>query len=61
MLNKYFGDYDFITYHYECENKQQAKIIIPRNATTNDILAIKEMFDVVLKRRYKVNLEVLKK
>jgi len=48
---------EYIKQDYEIENGQLAQIIIPKNATADDLIAIKDMLDILIKRRFKVNLE----
>ena len=42
---------------YNCENKINAKIMIPKDATKDDLKGIREMLDVVIKRHFKVESE----
>ena len=52
---------DLIKYYiqeYNCENKMIAKIMIPQDATKDDLKGIREMLDVVIKRHFKVESEV---
>ena len=42
---------------YTCENKTIAKIMIPVDATQDDLKGIREMLDVVIKRHFKVESE----
>ena len=49
-------DMYYIT-QYTCENRQIAKIIIPQDATKDDLKGIREMLDVVIKRHFKVESE----
>lgn len=39
---------------YTCESGKWAKIIIPENATKDDLADIKETLDVIIKRRFKI-------
>ena len=39
---------------YTCENGEIAKIIIPVDATQDDLKGIREMLGVVIKRHFKV-------
>ena len=51
---------DLIKYYiqeYNCENKMIAKIVIPQDATKDDLKGIREMLDVVIKRHFKVESE----
>ena len=43
---------------YTCENRTTAKIMIPQDATKDDLKGIREMLDVVIKRHFKVKSEV---
>ncbi|MBR4496080.1 MAG: hypothetical protein IKP12_02995 [Acholeplasmatales bacterium] len=47
----------FIEQKYETESGRYAKIIIPRDATKDDLVALKEMFEILLKRKFKLNEE----
>ena len=42
---------------YTCENRTIAKIMIPVDATQDDLKGIREMLDVVIKRHFKVESE----
>ena len=42
---------------YNCENKMIAKIVIPQDATKDDLKGIREMLDVVIKRHFKTESE----
>ena len=43
---------------YTCENRTIAKIMIPQDATKDDLKGIREMLEVVIKRHFKVESEV---
>lgn len=43
---------------YTCENRTIAKIMIPVDATQDDLKGIREMLDVVIKRHFKAGNEV---
>ena len=49
-------DMYYIT-QYTCENRTIAKIMIPVDATQDDLKGIREMLDVVIKRHFKVKSE----
>ena len=40
-----------------CENGELAQIIIPRKATKDDLCVLKEMFEVIIARRFKENID----
>jgi hypothetical protein len=42
---------------YTCESGKWAKIIIPENATKDDLAGIKEMLDVIIKRHFQIESE----
>ena len=42
-----------IWHDYTCDNGKLAQIIIPRDATQNDLCALREMLDVLIKTRFK--------
>ena len=42
---------------YTCENRTVAKIMIPQDATKDDLQGIREMLDVVIKRHFKAESE----
>ena len=51
---------EFIKYYvtsYTCEKGALAKIIIPENATEDDIQGLYDFLNVIAKRRFKVNLQ----
>lgn len=41
---------------YTCESSKLAKIIIPEDATEDDLFALEDMLKIVLKRKFKLNL-----
>lgn len=45
---------DYYIQQYTCENGNISKIIIPKDATEDDLLGIKELFDVILERHFKM-------
>ena len=49
---------DVYIQRYACENGTIAKIIIPEQATQDDLKGIREMFDVVIQRHFKIESEV---
>lgn len=57
IINKDDINDSFIEQKYETENGRFAKIIIPRDATKDDLIALKEMFEILLKRKFKLNEE----
>lgn len=44
----------YILQDYTCENGELAQIIIPRSATNDDLLALREIFEVLIKRKFKM-------
>lgn len=42
---------------YTCENRAIARIMIPVDATQDDLKGIREMLDVVIKRHFKAESE----
>ena len=40
---------------YTCESGKLAKIIIPEDATEDDLFAFEDMLKIVLKRKFKLN------
>ncbi len=44
----------FIEQEYETESGRLAKITIPREATKDDLIALKDLFDILLKRKFKL-------
>ena len=47
----------FYIQQYTCESGQIAKIIIPDNATEDDLLGFRDMLNIALKRKFKLNLD----
>mgnify|MGYP004473537207 FL=1 len=43
---------------YTCESGKFAKIIIPEDATEDDLFAFEDMLKIVLKRKFKLNLDL---
>ena len=48
---------NFYTQTYTCEDGTFAKIIIPETATQDDLLGFREFIDIILKRRFKLELK----
>lgn len=44
----------YIRQDYTCENGGLAQIIIPKNATEDDLLALREIFEVLIERKFKM-------
>ena len=54
--------FEYYIQEYTCENGAIAKIMIPEDATKDDLLGIMEFLDVILKRKYKIEAnEILQK
>ena len=47
----------FYIQQYTCESGQIAKIIIPENATEDDLLGFRDMLNIALKRKFKLKIE----
>lgn len=47
----------FYIQQYTCESGQIAKIIIPDNATEDDLLGFRDMLNIALKRKFKLKIE----
>ena len=45
---------DYYIQRYTCENGDISRIIIPETATKDDLNGIRELFDVVLERHFKM-------
>lgn len=45
----------YIRIDYHCDKGMLAQIIIPKNATPDDLSALRELLEVIIKRRYKEN------
>ena len=43
----------YMNFDYNCDNGQLAQIIIPRNASKDDLCALREMLEVLIKRKFK--------
>lgn len=43
----------YVRHDYTCDNGQLAQIIIPREASKDDLCALREMLEVLIKRRFK--------
>lgn len=43
----------YVRHDYTCDNGQLAQIIIPREATKDDLCALREMLEVLIKRKFK--------
>lgn len=44
----------YVKQDFTCENGELAQIIIPRMATKDDLLALREIFDVLIERKFKM-------
>lgn len=42
----------YVQFDYYCENEELAQIIIPRKATKDDLCALMEMLEVLIKRKF---------
>lgn len=49
-----FSEKEYFIQSYTFETGKVAKIIIPENASKDDLLALRDMFDIVLKRKFKL-------
>ena len=47
----------FFVQQYTCESGQIAKMIIPESATEDDLLGFRDMLNIALKRKFKLNLD----
>lgn len=43
----------YIRQDYTCDNGELAQIIIPREATKDDLYALKELLEVLIKRKFR--------
>ena len=43
----------YVRHDYTCDNGQLAQIIIPREATKDDLCALREMLEVLIERKFK--------
>ena len=43
----------YVRHDYICDNGELAQIIIPREATKDDLCALREMLDVLIERKFK--------
>lgn len=44
----------YVRQDYTCENGELAQIIIPRKATKDDLCALREIFEVLIERKFKM-------
>ena len=51
------SEMSFYIQQYTCESGQIAKIIIPDNATEDDLLGFRDMLNIALKRKFKLKIE----
>ena len=49
-----FPEKEYFIQSYTFENGKVAKIIIPENASKDDLLALRDMLDIVLRRKFKL-------
>ena len=45
----------YICHDYTCEKGELAQIIIPRQATKDDLYALREMLEILIERKFKVS------
>lgn len=57
MLKPKSTEKDYIQQNYETESGKLAQIIIPKDATQDDLAAISDMLTILIKRRFKTNVE----
>ena len=43
----------YVSLDYTCDKGELAQIIIPRNATKDDLCALREMFEVLIERKFR--------
>ena len=48
---------DYIQQNYETESGKLAQIIIPKDATQDDLAAISDMLTILIKRRFKTDIK----
>ena len=48
---------EYIQQNYETESGKLAQIIIPKDATQDDLAAISDMLDILIKRRFKTEIK----
>ena len=48
---------EYIQQNYETESGRLAQIIIPKDATQDDLAAIRDMLDILIRRRFKMEVE----
>lgn len=48
---------EYYVQSYTCEDGSIAKIMIPETATQDDLIGFRELIDVILKRKYKLESE----
>lgn len=51
------GDADYITQSIPVASGKIARFVVPVDATEDDLLLLRDMFDVLLKRKFKIQLE----
>ena len=57
MLKPKSAEKDYIQQNYETENGKLAQIIIPKDATQDDLAAIRDMLTILIKRRFKTEVQ----
>ncbi len=57
MKESVFSEKEYFIQSYTFENGKVAKIIIPENASKDDLLALRDMLDIILKRKFKLKNE----
>lgn len=48
----------YVRQDYTCDNGELAQIIIPREATKDDLCALREMLEVLIERKFKMEDDV---
>lgn len=49
---------EYVTQPYICESGKTAKIIIPIDATEDDVYALRDLLEIIMKRKFKMNIDV---
>ncbi len=49
---------EYITQPYVCESGKTAKIVIPIDATEDDVYALRELLEIIMKRKFKMKIDV---
>ena len=58
LKNEDVNKEEYITQPYVCESGKTAKIVIPIDATEDDVYALRDLLEIIMKRKFKMRIDV---